>query len=71
MAEFQGKKFITVDGGDYYSAEYVEWLEQRIANLRQSNTNLRKRMAAYERSQNRRLQQEYDHVEYPDDDYER
>jgi predicted tellurium resistance membrane protein TerC len=28
--QFTGSKFVDVNGGSYYSAEYVEWLEERL-----------------------------------------
>jgi len=70
MTEFIGSKQ-SVSDRNYWTTSYVRWLEDQVANLRQSNAILRRRSEAQEKAQSRRLQQEYDHVEYPDDDYER
>lgn len=68
MIKFEGNKFIEVDDGDYFSAEYVEWLESQIESLRSSNVALRKRLEASHRDEARRLRYDHDYVEYPDDD---
>jgi hypothetical protein len=78
MAEFQGEKFIQVDGGDYYSAEYATWLEERVAELncqldscRKNNSSLRRQLEASHRDEARRFRQQQDYVPYGDDDYDR
>lgn len=68
---FEGNKFIEVDGGDYFSAEYVEWLESQTESLRSSNVALRKRLEVFRRDESSRLRYDHDYVEYPDDDYDR
>ena len=60
------------------SGEYVEWLEERVKKLevqvetwRIANINLRNKLMNQREEANRRFRDDYDHVEYPDDDYDR
>ena len=79
MAEFTGNKFIEGrEGGDYYSAEYVEWLEEQLAELncqletcRKRAALLRKQQEAQQRAAARRFRDQADFVPYGDDDYDR
>jgi hypothetical protein len=70
MAKFEGQKQSTTDH-DYWTTEYVQWLEGQIDLMRRSNAALRKRLEASHRDETRRLRYDHDYVEYPDDDYDR
>jgi hypothetical protein len=78
--EFKGNKFVeaTELNGSYYSAEYVEWLEQQMAELncqleacRKQRASLRKTQEAQRQAAARRFRDQSDYVPYGEDEYDR
>lgn len=69
MPEFQGEKFVAgTDNGSYYSAEYVDWLEERIEALLKSNRSLRRQMESQRTAAARRFRDQSDYIPYPEED---
>jgi hypothetical protein len=69
MPEFQGEKFVAgQENGSYYSADYVDWLEQRIEVLVKSNRTLRRQLESQRQSAACRYRDQSDYIPYPEDD---
>jgi len=77
VKEFTGQKQ-SVDGHDFWTTEYVKWLELQVSGLRSENANLRKELAALRHKQwewvrmaQRQSRYEQDYLPYPDEEYDR
>jgi hypothetical protein len=75
MDEFKGNKFLTIEGGDYYSAEYVDWLEARVDHLAKQLADANQKHAEFwsrvtQPSVHPRVRavEHSDYVPYPDED---
>ena len=79
MAQYQNEKFLLPGTPQQrHHPHYVEWLEaeleqarNEISRLKKRLISLNKRIEAQARSAERRWRDQADHLDYPDDNYDR